>query len=283
MNLRLNGNLSSRHGRLHVRYPLGCRQLRPELAACSLRACASSEVSSHHLGCLPYAAAPLVIRASAPTMEPTRRSKRLQEKRERAAATQASADNPGSSAAPARKRCNSSHSNSRQGKRVKVQHTTEGMGLLDRLPIHLLEDLLEMCTPKQLAMLTSACTALRDSQLIDSTASRKLLEVPRAKNLPATARYSGREHDVWSVDKATCTDNQVCVLQAWRVLPLPAAVRQQPVSSSGAGGCRAYMHTASHAVCVTPTSNTSYSLSSGCCCPCRLLPWPLVPRTAACC
>jgi hypothetical protein len=128
-------------------------------------------------------------------MEPTRRSKRLQEKAERAAARQ-TAPETDLKAAHGRKRCNSSRSNSRQGKRVKVQHSTEGMGLLDRLPIHLLEDLLEMCTPKQLAMLATTCTALRDSQLIDSLASRKLLEVPRAKNLPYTARYNGSQQSV---------------------------------------------------------------------------------------
>lgn len=131
-------------------------------------------------------------------MEPTRRSKRLQEKAERAAARQTVASAPATDlkGAHGRKRCNSSRSNSRQGKRVKVQRSTEGMGLLDRLPIHLLEDLLEMCTPKQLAMLATTCTALRDSQLIDSVASRKLLEVPRAKNLPYTSRYNGSQQSV---------------------------------------------------------------------------------------
>ncbi len=51
------------------------------------------------------------------------------------------------------------------------------------LPQEIFDDILQLCTPRQLAMLESSCAFFTRTQVIEMLAEKKMKDVPRAKGL----------------------------------------------------------------------------------------------------
>ncbi|KAF8068311.1 UVR8 [Scenedesmus sp. PABB004] len=131
-------------------------------------------------------------RSSAAASGAPRRSQRIASRRASAAAAgaagaagAAAAGAPPGPAAPRGRKRNGARAARPAAALAKRARADEprASGLLDLLPLHILDAVLELCTARQLAMLETTCAFFRRGRMLENIAEARLKAVPRAKGM----------------------------------------------------------------------------------------------------